>query len=152
MTVDQSSLRLQRTLAAPPARVYRAWLEPELLQRWMSPASFEVSRVEVDERPGGHLHIWQTSADGDVGGMEGDILELVPDERIVFDWRFVGPGRERDLRLDSRLSITLRAVPEGTELTLVHELLDPLREAMPQVADNVSRGWGMALDKLEAAL
>jgi uncharacterized protein YndB with AHSA1/START domain len=39
MTAQQTVVRLQRNISAPPERVYRAWLEPELLQRWLAPVA-----------------------------------------------------------------------------------------------------------------
>lgn len=145
-----TAVRLQRSIAAPPDRVYRAWLEPDLLARWMAPGALEVTRTEVDERVGGHFRIWHASAEGDVGGFEAELLELIPGERIVFRWGFVGPDRLAGPTYDSLLTITLREAPDGaTELTLVHERLDELAAALPEVADNVGRGWEAALDKLE---
>jgi uncharacterized protein YndB with AHSA1/START domain len=148
MSTDATAVRLQRTIAAAPADVYRAWLDPELLVRWMSPRGAGVTRAEVDERPGGSFRVWQ-DADGVAGGgFECELRELVPAERIVLDWRFVGPGRIVDPAHDSRLSVTLRATDAGTELTLVHERLDALRTAMPALAAKVAEGWELALDKL----
>jgi uncharacterized protein YndB with AHSA1/START domain len=145
-----TAVRLQRSIAAPPDRVYRAWLEPDLLARWMAPGALDVTRAEVDERVGGHFRIWHASAEGDVGGFEAELLELIPGERIVFRWGFVGPDRLAGPTYDSLLTITLREAPDGaTELTLVHERLDELAAALPDVADNVGRGWEAALDKLE---
>ena len=149
MSTADTAVRLTRTIAAPPARVYRAWLDPELLRQWMAAGNNSVLRAEVDERPGGRLSIWQTAAGEDSGGFECEIVELVRDERIVFTWRFVGPQRE-DPGADSHLTVTLREVPEGTELTLVHARLGALRAAMPYTADKVEAGWAMALDNLEA--
>lgn len=145
-----TAVRLQRTIPAPPDRVYRAWLDPDLLARWMAPGALDVTRAEVDERVGGHFRIWHASADGDVGGFEAELLELVPGERIVFRWGFVGPDRLAGPTYDSLLTITLREAPDGgTALTLVHERLDELAAALPDVADSVGRGWELALDKLE---
>jgi uncharacterized protein YndB with AHSA1/START domain len=145
-----TAVRLQRTIAASPDRVYRAWLEPDLLARWMAPGAFEVTRAEVEERVGGRLRIWHAGPEGDVGGFEAELLELVPGGRIVFRWGFVGPDRLAGPIYDSLLTITLREAPDGaTELTLVHERLDELAAALPDVADNVGRGWELALDKLE---
>jgi uncharacterized protein YndB with AHSA1/START domain len=141
-----TAVRLQRTVAAPPDRVYRAWLEPDLLARWMAPDPLEVTRAEVDERVGGRLRIWHAGPEGDVGGFEAELLELVPGERIVFRWGFVGPDRLAGPTYDSLLTIALRESPGGaTELTLLHERLD---ELPPYIADNVGRGWELALDKL----
>lgn len=153
MTAEQAVVRLQRTIPATPERVYRAWLEPELLRRWLAPASFTVTRAEVDERVGGHHRIWQAGADGDVGGFDCELLELVPNQRIVFLWRFVGPERIADPAHDSRLTITLREAPGGgTALTLVHERLDAIDAAMPGMAENAKRGWDQALEQLAGAI
>ena len=145
-----TAVRLHRTIAAPRDRVYRAWLDPDLLARWMAPGALDVTRAEVDERVGGHFRIWHAGPEGDVGGFEAELLELVPGERIVFRWGFVGPDRLAGPTYDSLLTITLREAPDGaTELTLVHERLDELAAALPDVADNVGRGWELALDKLQ---
>jgi uncharacterized protein YndB with AHSA1/START domain len=147
---QRAVVRLQRTFAAPPERVFRAWLEPEVLTRWMAPGSMDVTRAEVDARVGGRFRVWHADAGGAaVGGFEAEVLELVPNERIVFLWRFVGPERVADAALDSRLTITFAAAPGGgTELTLVHERLEELTRALPEIGRNVRAGWASALDKL----
>jgi uncharacterized protein YndB with AHSA1/START domain len=143
-------VRLQRTILAPPNELYRAWLEPALLQQWMAPGGLAVKRAEVDARVGGHLRIWHADADSDVGGFDCEIVELVPDERLVFRWGFVGPDRNGPV-YDSRLTITLAAAPgNATTLTLVHERLDDLAAALPHVAKNVELGWTLVLEKLAA--
>jgi uncharacterized protein YndB with AHSA1/START domain len=148
-----AAVRIRRVLPAPPERVYRAWLEPETLRRWLAPAGLEVTRAEVDARVGGRLRIWQAGPEGDVGGFDAEIAELVPDERIVFRWGLVGPEREAGPTYDSLLTVTLSEAPGGaTELTLVHERLEELWAAMPEIADKFELGWEMALDKLEAAV
>jgi uncharacterized protein YndB with AHSA1/START domain len=152
MTHEQAVVRLHRTIPAPPERVYRAWLEPELLRRWLTPG-LEVTRVEVDERVGGHYRIWQGGADGEAGGFECELLELVPAQRIVFRWGFVGPERLAGPAYDSLLTITLREEQnETTALTLVHERLGDLYAAMPYVAENVGPGWEMVLGRLAAII
>jgi len=153
MTTGQTAVRLERTIPATPHQVYRAWLEPELLRRWMAPGCFAVSRAEVDERPGGRYRIWHADAGTERGGFDCEVLELVPDERLVFRWGFVGPDREAGPSYDSVLTITLCAAADGgTVLTLVHERLDALAAAMPQAAASVGVGWESALDKLPAAV
>jgi uncharacterized protein YndB with AHSA1/START domain len=150
---SRPAVRLQRVIPSPPDQVYRAWLEPELLRRWLAPGEVQVTRIEVDERVGGHYRLWQGSNDGDVGGFECEILELVPGQRIVFRWGFVGPERLRGPAFDSVLTVTFADAPDGaTTLSLVHERLDELHAALPEVADNVGVGWELVLDKLTAAV
>ena len=146
-----TAVRLQRTIPAPPDEVYRAWLDPGLLRRWLAPGGLEVTHAEVDERVGGRYRIWHAGAEGEVGGFECELLELVPNERIVWRWGFVGLDRLEGPIYDSLLTVTLASAPDGaTDLTLVHERLDDLREAMPDVADAVGPGWEMVLDNLAA--
>jgi uncharacterized protein YndB with AHSA1/START domain len=153
MAEEHDVVQLERTIPAPPHRVYRAWLEPDLLGRWMGPGSLEVTRVEIDERVGGHYRIWQADSGSDVGGFDCELLELVPDQRIVLRWGFVGPERTDGLVYDSLLTITLREAPEGaTALRLVHEHLDELAAAIPHVAENVGPGWQNVLRKLGATI
>jgi uncharacterized protein YndB with AHSA1/START domain len=146
-------VRLERTIAAPPRQVYRAWLEPEMLRRWLAPGGVEVTRAEVDGRAGGHFRIWQSASGANAGGFDCELLELVPDERLVFRWGFVGPDRTDGPVYDSLLTITLRATGAGrTDLTLVHERLDGLAADMPYVAENVRPGWEDVLKKLDTLL
>jgi uncharacterized protein YndB with AHSA1/START domain len=101
-----TAAHVRRTIAASPERVYRAWLDPQLLGRWFAPAGFTVRKAEVDERVGGRLSIWHANGAGnDVGGSESEIVELVPGERIVLHWQFVGPDRTIDPAMATRLSV-----------------------------------------------
>jgi uncharacterized protein YndB with AHSA1/START domain len=145
----QAVVRLERTIPAPPDQVYRAWLDPGLLIRWMAPGDYAITRAEVDERVGGHYRIWHADAGSDVGGFDCELTELIPGRRIVFRWGFVGPDRRRGPVFDSVLTITLREAAGGaTLLTLVHERLDDLAAAMPDIAANVGSGWDSVLGKL----
>jgi uncharacterized protein YndB with AHSA1/START domain len=149
VTEHGALVRLERTIPAPPDRVYRAWLDPELLAKWMVPGSYSVTRAEVDERAGGRYRIWHADAGCDIGGFDCEIVELVAGQRIVFRWGFVGPDRRDGPAFDSLLTVTLREAPGGaTLLTLVHERLDDLATALPHVAANVGAGWEDCLGKL----
>ena len=148
---NATEVRLERTIAAPPERVYRAWLDPMLLARWMSPGPFELTRAEVDERPGGHYRIWhtETATGTPSGGFEATITDLVPSQRLAFDWGFAGPERQDGPVYDSRLTLTFAAAPGGaTLLTLVHERLGALAAAMPEAAASVGAGWEDVLGQL----
>ena len=153
--MTDSDVWLRRTIAAPPIDVYRAWLEPELLRRWFAAGDLEATRAEVEPRVGGRHRVWQTDPDGtDVGGAEGVFVELVPSERIVLRWNFVGPDRATPPAEESLLTVTFRPGAEDgtTDLTLVHERLDGLLAAHPEVARRVTAGWAAALDKLTTAI
>ncbi|MBB5867310.1 uncharacterized protein YndB with AHSA1/START domain [Allocatelliglobosispora scoriae] len=145
------AVRRERVLTAPPHAVYRAWLDPVILQRWLAPGTMECVRAEVDERIGGRYRIWQNASGQPGGGFDAEILDLVPDRRIIWQWAFVGPDREAGPVFDSRLTVTLDGTPDGgTRLVLLHEHLDALAAAHPDVADQVGNGWESVLDKLDA--
>jgi uncharacterized protein YndB with AHSA1/START domain len=153
MTDERLAVRLERAIPASPDRVYRAWLDPELLARWMAPGPFTVTRAEVDERPGGRFRIWHACAGWQVGGFDCELAELVPGQRIVFRWGFVGPEGRDGQAFDSLLTVTFREAPGGeTVLTLVHERLDDLAAARPDVAANVETGWEDVVGKLAGVL
>jgi uncharacterized protein YndB with AHSA1/START domain len=147
-TAPHAVVRVERLIPGPPSQVYRAWLEPELLRRWMAPGAMTLTRAEIEEWPGGSYRIWQEDSGRDAGGFEAELLELVPDERLVFRWGFVGPERTEGPVFDSRLTVTFDDADGGTLLTLVHEQLGELAAAMPSVAENVGPGWESALGKL----
>ena len=152
-TAQPATVRLERVIPAPPREVYRAWLDPDLVRRWLAPGGITVKRAEVEAKVGGHFRIWHSDSGSDVGGFECEIVELVPDERLVFRWGFVGPERTAGPVFDSVLTIALRDGGGGTTvLTLVHERLDDLAAAMPRVADNVEVGWALVLEKLDVTL
>jgi uncharacterized protein YndB with AHSA1/START domain len=146
-----TTVHVRRTIAATPDRVYRAWLDPPLMARWLAPAGFTVRKAEIDERVGGRVRLWHADGAGnDVGGAEAEIVELVPGERIVLHWQFVGPDRATDPALATRLTVTFTATPGGTQLDLTHDRLDGLRDRDPHIAEQVGPGWESALDALVA--
>jgi uncharacterized protein YndB with AHSA1/START domain len=154
-TEPATAAHVRRSIPAPPQRVYRAWLDPALMVRWFAPPGFTARRAEVDERVGGRLRIWHVDGDGnDVGGSESEIVELVPGERLVLDWQFVGPDRTVDPALATRLTVTFTATAGGTQLDLTHEGLDRLHglsHRFPDIVAHVQPGWEAALDNLLAA-
>jgi len=95
-------------------------------------------------------HLAHDSAGNDVGGAEAEIVELIPGERIVLHWQFVGPDRMTDPAMTTLLTVTFTPTPSGTQLDLTHDRLDNLREQFPSIAEQVRPGWESALDALGA--
>ena len=150
-TTQVTEVRIERSISGSPERVYRAWLDPALISRWMAPGDLRVADVQIEERVGGRYRISQADAGGERGGFDCEIAELVPNERIAFRWGFFGP--EGIEQYDSLLTVSFREAPGGTTLlSLVHARLERLSSAMPDVAANVGLGWEMAIDKLSATL
>jgi uncharacterized protein YndB with AHSA1/START domain len=148
-TSQHPAVQLERIIPASPAEVYDAWLDPDTLRLWLAPGGIQISKAEVDRRVGGHYRIWHSAGGSSAGGFECKITELIPNQRIVFRWGFVGPERTNGPVYDSILTIHFEPAPQGmTRLTLVHERLEELALALPHVADQVKGGWESVLAKL----
>jgi uncharacterized protein YndB with AHSA1/START domain len=132
---------IERVVKAPRAKVYRAWLDPELLARWMGPDDFSVLVASVDERVGGRHSVEMIDGEGHHHQFESVITELVPDERIALIFRF-HPEAEETL-----LTLTFADTDGGTALRLEHERITL---APPLDGKSVDTGWSQTLAKLQA--
>lgn len=81
MTEAQFELAVERHIAAPPETVFRVWTER--LVEWWAPKPWTTQVIEQDLRPGGRSALVMTGPDGAASDMEGVVLEVVPDRRIV---------------------------------------------------------------------
>ena len=150
-TSQYPAVHLDRIIPASPAEVYDAWLDPDTLLHWLAPGGSQIRNAEADRRVGGHYRIWHTAGGSSASGFECEITELVPNQRIVFRWGFVGPERTNGPVFDSLLTINREQAPHGmTHLTLVHESLEALASALPHVAEQVESGWESVVAKLAA--
>jgi uncharacterized protein YndB with AHSA1/START domain len=116
--MSTNTVRLHRVLRAPPERVYRAFLDPGAMVKWLPPHGFTGQVHEMDARVGGRYRMSFTNfSQGQSHAFGGEYLELVPGERIVHTDRFDAPGPSGEMKT----SITLKAVFCGTELNVVQE-------------------------------
>ncbi|WP_311221082.1 MULTISPECIES: SRPBCC family protein [unclassified Acidovorax] len=117
------TVTLHRVLRAPPDRVYRAFLDPDAMAKWLPPHGFSGKVLEMDARVGGRYRMQFTNfSNGQIHAFGGEYLELVPGERIVNTDRFDAPGLPGEMRT----TVTLKAVSLGTELTAVQEGIPPM--------------------------
>lgn len=146
MTATPPAITMTRLISAPPDAVFRAWLDPLLLQRWLAPQPCAVKDVRVDARTGGRYAIVVADPDGNVHTTTGEYLELVPGRRLVKTWAYEGPFAFD--RAASIVTVDLREVRPGvTELTLTHtQIHDEAGRA------GASAGWVVCLDNLAAIL
>lgn len=116
--MSTNTVRLHRVLRAPPERVYRAFLDPGAMVKWLPPHGFTGQVHEMDVRVGGRYRMSFTNfSQGQSHAFGGEYLELVPGERIVHTDRFDAPDPSGEMKT----SITLKAVFCGTELNVVQE-------------------------------
>jgi uncharacterized protein YndB with AHSA1/START domain len=105
-------------LRAPPERVYRAFLEPGAIAKWLPPYGFMCTVEHIEARAGGTFKMAFTNfGTGNTHSFGGEYLELVPHERICYTDRFDDPGLPGELRV----TVSLSEVSCGTELSIVQE-------------------------------
>src|SRR5215208_1969040 len=93
MSNSTGTVRLHRVLKAPPERLYRAFLDPEALVKWLPPHGFTAKMHHSDARVGGSYKMSFTNfTSGKSHSFGGEYLELVPHERIRWTDRFDDPN------------------------------------------------------------
>jgi uncharacterized protein YndB with AHSA1/START domain len=107
-------VRMVLSIAAPPASVFRALLEPEAIQRWLG-----TKEAIVEPRVGGRYELqWKYQVDGrDVTGGPTRILELEPNRKLTLDWP---DWRGDESVTGQKITFSLEPEGSGTRLTFVH--------------------------------
>lgn len=135
-----STIRLHRVLKAPPERVYRAFIDPAAICKWLAPHGFTCTVDQMDAKVGGRYHAQFTNfGTGNSHAFGGEYLELVPNERLRYSDRFDDPNMPGEMTT----TVTLKAVSCGTELNVV-------QEGVPDVipAEACYLGWQESLSLL----
>jgi uncharacterized protein YndB with AHSA1/START domain len=112
------TVQLHRVLRAPPERVYRAFLEPDAMIKWLPPNGFTGKVTHLDAQVGGKFKMSFTNfSTGKSESFGGEFLELVPNERIRHTDRFDDPNLPGEMVT----TISFKKVFCGTELRVVQE-------------------------------
>ena len=115
---DLNTARLHRVLRAPPERVYRAFVDPDAMAKWLPPHGFTGKVHHLDARAGGSYRMSFTNfSTGKSHSFGGKYIELTPHEQISYTDQFEDPNMPGEMRV----AISLRPVACGTELTIVQE-------------------------------
>ncbi len=135
-----NSVRLHRVLRATPERVFKAFLDPQGVAKWLPPYGFTCAVHQLDPKVGGKFRMSFTSfGTGHTHSFGGEYLELVPGERIRYTDRFDDPNLPGEMTT----TVTLRAVSCGTELNVLQE---GVPEAIP--VEMCYLGWQESLAQL----
>ena len=116
MTDSTGTVRLHRVLKAPPERVYRAFLDPDAMAKWLPPHGFTGKVHTQDARVGGGYQMSFTNfSTGSSHSFGGRYIEMVENARLRYTDAFENP----DLPGEMDVLIEFRPVIAGTELTIV---------------------------------
>ncbi|MBL0177438.1 MAG: SRPBCC family protein [Ignavibacteria bacterium] len=134
------TVRLHRVLRAEPERVYRAFLEPAAIVRWIPPYGFTCTVHHMDVKVGGTFKMSFTNFGTGNGNSFGGVYnELVPNELLRYTDKFDDPNLPGEMAVTVRLT----AVSCGTELSIV-------QEGIPDVIplEMCYLGWQESLEQL----
>ena len=113
-----NTIRLHRVLRSPPERVYRAFLDPDALAKWLPPDGFTGKVHHMDARVGGTFRMSFTNfTTGQSHAFGGEYLELSPHERIRYTDRFDDPNLPGVIEV----TVVLKKVSCGTEVSIAQE-------------------------------
>jgi uncharacterized protein YndB with AHSA1/START domain len=135
-----NTIQLHRVLRATPDRVYRAFLDPAAMVKWLPPNGFTGTVHQMDPRVGGTYKMsFANFTSGKSHSFGGEYVELVPNERIRYVDRFDDPN----LKGEMQVTIAISQVLVGTEVRIV-------QEGVPDVipAEACYLGWQESLTLL----
>jgi len=127
-------------LAAKPEKVFRAFLDPDAMARWLPPNGFTGKVHNMDAKVGGSYKMSFTNfTTGKSISFGGEFLELVPNERLRYTDNFDDPNLPGEIMV----TVTLKQVFVGTEINIV-------QEGLPSVipVEACYLGWQESLQNL----
>jgi len=138
--MSERTVKLHRVLRAPPAKVYRAFLEPEAMSKWIPPYGFTCTVHQMEAKVGGRFKMsFRNFGSGNAHSFGGEYLELNANELIRYTDEFDDPNLPGVLQV----TVTLRPVICGTELSVEQS---GIPEAIP--LEMCYLGWQESLAQL----
>jgi uncharacterized protein YndB with AHSA1/START domain len=140
MSNSTGTVKLHRVLRAPAERIYKGFLDPDAMAKWLPPHGFTGKVHESDPRVGGGYRMSFTNfGTGASHSFRGKYVELTPHERLRYTDKFDDPNLPGEMSV----TVTLRKVLCGTELQIVQE---GIPAAIP--AEMCYLGWQESLTNL----
>jgi uncharacterized protein YndB with AHSA1/START domain len=138
--MDTNTIKLHRVFKTEPEKLYKAFLDPAAMCKWLPPNGFTGEVHHIDARVGGTYKMSFTNfGNGQSHSFDGEYLELVTNEKIVHTDTFDDPKMDGVITT----TITFRPVIVGTEVNVVQE---GVPGAIP--AEMCYLGWQESLNLL----
>lgn len=135
-----STVRLHRVLATKPEKVYRAFIEPDAMAKWLPPNGFTCTVHQFDGKVGGTFKMsFRNFTTGMSHSFGGSFLELAPNERLRYTDKLDDPNLPGEMEV----TVTLKPVSVGTEIEIVQS---GIPDAIP--AEACYLGWQESLRNL----
>ena len=115
---NTNTIKLHLVVQAPPERVYRAFLDPTAMVKWLPPNGFTGEVHHLDAKVGGTYRMsFKNFTTGKSHSFGGEYLELKPNELIRYNDKFEDPNLPGEMLT----TISFKQVSVGTELDIVQE-------------------------------
>ena len=138
--MSSRTFKLHRVLRAKPEKVYRAFLEPEAMSKWIPPYGFTCTVHQMDAKVGGRFKMsFRNFTTGNGHSFGGEYLELKPNELIRYTDVFDDPNLPGVLHV----TVALRPVMGGTDISIEQS---GIPEAIP--LEMCYLGWQESLAQL----
>lgn len=135
--MTELSLKISRTIKAPAQALFNAWLDPEMLARFMIPGdNMSVSKATIDPIQGGRFDIIMMAGEQEIPH-HGIYMKITPHSQLIFTWQ---SSYSVD---DSTVTLDFKPVDGGTEISLHH-----VKFRDEETRDNHKGGWGSIIGKL----
>ena len=138
--MSSRSVQLHRVLRTPPEKVYRAFLEPAAMSKWLPPYGFTCQVHHMDAKVGGTFRMtFQNFSSGQGHSFGGEYLELVANQLLRYTDKFDDPNLPGVMQV----TVTLKPVLCGTDISIVQ---DGIPDVIP--LEMCYLGWQESLAQL----
>ncbi len=134
------TVQLHRVLSAPPERVYKAFINPEAMAKWLPPHGFTGKVHSMDAKVGGGYKMSFTNlTTGSSHSFGGKYVEMVENKKLKYTDKFDDPNMPGEMHV----TVTLTKVFCGTDLKIIQE---GIPDAIP--VEMCYMGWQQSLTLL----
>ena len=141
------TIRIIRDFDAPRDRVFRAWVDPELVARWLGPKSSEMRIDQWNAHTGGNYRYAALQDGEEVAAFYGSFHEVRPSERLVqtFTWEGMPDGVSLE-------TMTFEDLGDGRTRTVGLSVVDSFEGRDAIMASGMDVGVNEGYEKLDALL
>ncbi|MDD4972728.1 MAG: SRPBCC domain-containing protein [Bacteriovorax sp.] len=140
MTLKNNRLQVTKFIPAEQEKVFAAWTNPKIVEKWFCPEGMKAEVHEWNAVVGGNYSISMIDGE-DVYTTNGTFLEIAPFHKLVFSYGWVDGDSAED-NVETLVTVELRNLDDGTDVTLTHEGVDP------EEVTGHEEGWLSALSNL----
>ena len=138
--MSTNTVQLHRVITAKPEKIYRAFLDPDAMAKWLPPNGYTCRVNHMQAKLGGTYKMSFTNFTTEKSiSFGGEFRELVENERLRYTDNFDDPNLPGEIQV----TVILKKVSLGTEMTIVQEGLPTV---IPLEACYV--GWRQSLNNL----